>query len=250
MRTLHTDLRGEVLLVRLNRPERRNAINMQMLHELRAVLREVEGGSARSLVITGDERAFCAGQDLKEEEPPDYVAEINDAFNRLEAVPVPTVAAIDGWCLAGGLELALACDIRVATPEARIGDWHARINSIGGAGATVRLVRLLGPARAKELVFSGAALEGEQARAFGLVSYCYPRALLLEKSIDLARSLCTADPLTLEYAKRSLNAAADLPLAEALSFAALCQERVRLALDAAYAARFARGRGAKPDDKA
>src|SRR6185437_15911477 len=108
------------------------------------------------LVITGDAHAFSAGQDLKEPEPPGFAEEINAVFGVLEVFPKPTVAAISGWCIAGGLELALCCDMRVAAEDARIGDWHARINSIGGAGATVRLVRLVGLARAKELVFSGA----------------------------------------------------------------------------------------------
>ncbi|MGH6914377.1 MAG: enoyl-CoA hydratase/isomerase family protein [Geminicoccales bacterium] len=247
MDTLLTERHGEVLVVQLNRPERRNAIDMRLLAELRAVLHEAESDAAlRALVVTGDERAFCAGQDLKEEEPPEFVAEINAVFNQLEALPMPTVAAIDGWCLAGGLELALTCDLRVAATEAKIGDWHANINSIGGAGATVRLVRLLGLTRAKELVFTGAALDAEQARAFGLVSYCYPRAELRARAVEHARAMCKADPLTVRYAKRSLHAAADLSLAEALDFSLICQERVRLALDENYAASFARGRKDKP----
>lgn len=247
MKAVLTERSGEVLVVQLNRPDRRNAINMQLLADFRQVLDFAEADAEiRALVIFGDERAFCAGQDLKEEEPPQFVREINDVFNRLEALPMPTVAAIDGWCLAGGLELALACDIRVASTDAKIGDWHARINSIGGAGATVRLVRLLGPARAKELVFTGAALDGEAAGAIGLVSYCYARTELRDKAIELARAMCTAHPLTVEMAKRSLNASVDLPLADALAFSLTCQERVRMALDESYAARFGGPRHVPP----
>jgi enoyl-CoA hydratase/carnithine racemase len=199
-----------VLLLRLNRPERRNAINMAMLAALDGALGTAEQDeSIRSLVITGNEAAFSAGQDLKEAEPPDFVATINRVFDRLEALPKPSIAAIDGWCIAGGLELALCCDLRLATPEARIGDWHARINSIGGAGATVRLTRLLGMARAKELIFSAAALEGEAARQFGLVSHCHPRPRLIEAALAQARALTIGSPLTIRFAKEAIHRAQD-----------------------------------------
>lgn len=234
--TLVIEQRDTILLVRLNRPQRRNALNMQLLGELQQVLASAEADDGiRALVITGTEQAFSAGQDLKEAEPPQYVPTINDAFNRLERLSKPTVAAIDGWCLAGGLELALACDMRIASAAARIGDWHARINSIGGAGATVRLVRLLGLARAKELVFSGMALAGDAARAFGLVSYVYDSAELIERALDHARALTTGHPLTVRYAKQSMNTAADMPLQEALEFSLRCQHQVRLATDPNYA---------------
>lgn len=241
METLLTEHHDDVLLLRLNRPRRRNAINMDLLRELGTVLREAESDAAtRAIVITGDAQAFCAGQDLKEAEPPDFVPEINAIFDRLEALSKPTVAAIDGWCLAGGLELALTCDMRVCSDTAKIGDWHANINSIGGAGATVRLVRLLGLARAKELVFTGAVLEAEQARHIGLVTHVHPVGELVEKAIEHARSLCTGDPLTVRYAKQSMHAAADLPHAEALAFSLKCQETVRAVLDENYTDSFAK----------
>lgn len=237
-----------VLVVRLNRPQRRNALNRELLLRLDRVLEEAERqDSVRAVVVCGDRQAFSAGQDIKEPEPPDFVALINAVLGRLESLPKPTVAAIDGWCLAGGLELALACDMRVAAASARIGDWHARINSIGGAGATVRLVRLIGLARAKELVFSGMALEGEAARAFGLVSYVYDSDALLDRAIEHARALTTGDPLTVRYAKQSLHAAADLALGEALAFSLLCQNAVRTALDPDFARRLA-DRGSAPRD--
>lgn len=241
METLVTERHGEVLLVRLNRPRRRNAINMTLLGELADVLHEAENDAeTRAVVVTGNEQAFCAGQDLKETEPPEFVQEINSVFDRLESLPKPTVAAIDGWCLAGGLELALTCDMRVCSDGAKIGDWHANINSIGGAGATVRLVRLLGIAHAKELVFTGATLDPESALRIGLVSYTYPSAALVEKAIEHAHSMCTGNPLTVRYAKQSMHAAAELPLAEALTFSLTCQQKVRAALDENYTERFSK----------
>jgi enoyl-CoA hydratase len=244
-RHLITQERGDILLVQLNRPERRNALNIMLLREMLALIEDVEArGHVRALVITGNTQAFSAGQDLKEEEPPDYVPVINAAFSRLEQLPVPTVAAIDGWCIAGGLELALCCDVRICAETAKIGDWHARINSIGGAGATVRLVRALGLARAKELVFSGQALDAEAARAIGLVSRVLPAANLVDDAVEFARTLCTGSPTTVKYAKQALNAAADLGLAEALAFALLCQRAVRDEQAGSYAQQFS-SRGAE-----
>ena len=250
METLETHTVDGVLLVRLMRPRRRNAINAAMLAELGEVLALARADDAvRALVITGNDQAFSAGQDLKEEEPPTFTDDINKVFNTLEDLPKPTVAAIEGWCIAGGLELALACDIRVAGEGAQIGDWHANINSIGGAGATVRLVRLLGPARAKELVFSGAALGAEAALAIGLVNHVYASAELVEKAVELARGLCVGNPITVDYAKRSMNAAADLPLGEALAFSLQCQDEVRAALDEPYTEGFTGKGGVATTDK-
>lgn len=242
MPTLNTEQRDEILLVKLNRPERRNALNLALLKELIAVLSTASSNEdVRALVLTGNAQAFSAGQDLKEEEPPDFVSTINAACSGLEQLGKPTVAAIDGWCIAGGLELALCCDIRVCADTAKIGDWHARINSIGGAGATVRLVRTLGIARAKELVFSGQALDAQAARSIGLVSHVFPPSELIERAIALATSFCVGTPLTVRYAKQSLNAAADLPLGVALAFSLECQRAVRAAQTATYVENFSAG---------
>ena len=239
MPTLITEQHDEILLIRLNRPERRNALNLALLKELIGVLAATAADErVRALVLTGNAQAFSAGQDLKEEEPPNFVNTINAACSGLEQLGKPTLAAIDGWCIAGGLELALCCDLRVCADTAKIGDWHARINSIGGAGATVRLVHTLGLARAKELVFSGQALDAEAARNIGLVSHVFPSGELIERAIALAKSLCVGSPVTVKYAKQSLNAAADLPLGAALAFSLECQRAVRAAQSGSYAERF------------
>ncbi len=240
METLITEQRDEVFLVRFNRPERRNALNLLLLRELACVLEQVDADDKiRALVVTGNEQAFSAGQDLKEDEPQNYVSTINSVCSRLEMLPKPTIAAIGGWCIAGGLEVALCCDVRICADTAKIGDWHARINSIGGAGATVRLVRTVGLAKAKELVFSGNALDAEAARAAGLVSHIFPRGGLIEGAIGLAKAFCIGSPATVRYAKQSLNAAADLCLGDALAYSLLCQRAVRDAHKGSYVERYA-----------
>ena len=244
LETLIEEKRDGVLLIRLNRPRRRNALSMQLLLELGGLLERAEADEeVRALVITGNEQAFSAGQDLKEEEPQNYVATINAVCRQIEAFPKPTIAAISGWCIAGGLELALCCDFRVCTPDAKIGDWHAKINSIGGAGATVRLVRLLGITKAKELVFTGAAVDGAVAAAVGLVSRVLPEQEVVDGAVSFAKSLCVGSPATVQYAKRSLNAAADLSLTEAIDFSLLCQTLVRNSNDASFTAQFAAREG-------
>jgi enoyl-CoA hydratase/carnithine racemase len=238
--TIITERHDEILLIRLNRPRQRNALSTKLLEELASAIDIAENDSAvRAVVLTGNEQAFSAGQDLKEVEPPHYIELINSTFSRLETMSKPTLAAIDGWCIAGGFELALCCDIRVCGTGAKIGDWHARINSIGGAGATVRLVRTIGLARAKELVFSGAALESQAALTAGLVSHVVPSAELLGSVIALAKSFSVGSAITVGYAKKSLNAAADMNLADALAFSLQCQRAVRDAQSKSYGEQFA-----------
>lgn len=245
MDTVITERHDEVLLIRLNRPRQRNALSTKLLEELASAIDAAENdNTVRAIVLIGNEQAFSAGQDLKEVEPPNYVGLINSTFGRLEAMSKPTLAAIDGWCIAGGFELALCCDVRVCGAGAKIGDWHARINSIGGAGATVRLVRTIGLARAKELVFSGAALEAPAALAAGIVSHIFPSAELLGSAITLAKSFCVGSATTVGYGKKALNAAADLSLAEALAFSLQCQRAVRDAHATSYSEQFA-GHGPK-----
>jgi enoyl-CoA hydratase/carnithine racemase len=219
---------GRIATIRINRPRRRNALSPSLVRELRDVLDRLAGDdSVGALVITGDDVAFSSGADLKEPEPPRYADEINECFNRLERFPKPTVAAISGWCIAGGLELALACDLRVASTDSKIGDWHVKINSIGGAGATVRLVRLIGLPRAKELVYTGAAVDGEEARRIGLVNRIAPPEEYLAAARALAEEIAAQNPVTLEHAKRSLNAAVDLDLNAAIDHSLELQETVR-----------------------
>lgn len=217
-----------IRVLRINRPRRRNALSPALIRALRAEVEELErDDGVRAVVITGDDTAFSSGADLKETEPPLYTEEINAAFNRLEALPQPTIAAIGGWCIAGGLELAMACDLRIAARDAQIGDWHVKINSIGGAGATVRLVRLIGLAAAKDLVFTGRAVDADEALRLGLVNRISETGRQLETALDLAREIAAHNPVTVSRAKRSMNAAVDLELRGALDHSLALQREVR-----------------------
>lgn len=228
-----------VLLIRLNRPDRMNALNATLIRELASVLAEAERDDAvRALVLTGNERAFSAGADLKETAPPHWEDEINAVFNTLENLSKPTIAAIRGWCIAGGLELAMACDLRVAATDTKIGDWHVKIDSIGGAGATVRLPRLVGLARAKELVYTGAAVDGEEAYRIGLANRVCRADDVVETALALAHEIIEQNPVTLAHAKRALQLGADLDLHHALQASLRVQGELVQALDGDFGARF------------
>lgn len=233
------DREAEVAVVRLDRPGQMNALNAQLVRELASVVEELDGDDAvRVVVITGDERAFSAGADLKEAPPPRWEEEINAAFDRLETLSKPTIAAIRGWCIAGGLELAMACDLRVAADDAKIGDWHVKIKSIGGAGATVRLPRLVGLARAKELVYTGAAIDGVEAHRIGLVNRVCPSEDVEAHARALARDLAQGDAPTLAHAKQSLQRGMDLELPRALEYSLELQRGLVESVGGDFGARF------------
>ena len=209
----------------LNRPAALNAISRALAAELLAALRDLAARpDLRVLVLRGaGERAFCTGADLKEratlgaDEKGAHTALIAVAAEALAALPVPSIAALRGYALAGGLELALACDIRIAAADA-----------IVGAGGPVRLPRVVGPGKARELIFSGRRIDAAEALACGLVERVVPPADLLPAVEALAGQIRDAAPLAIRAVKRVLDLNADLPLPAALAYA----EALRRPLDA------------------
>lgn len=214
---LSVSTQGPVTVLQITRPHRRNAIDSSLLDALAATLSDVErDDQVRAVVLTGDDQAFSSGQDLKEPEPSDYLDRFNEVVGQLERLPKPTVAAVSGWCIAGGLEFALGCDVRVASAESTIGDFHARINSIGGGGMTARLPRTVGLSRAKKLMFTSELLDAEEALRIGLVDAVHPVDAYLDAAIDLAGEAANHDPRTLAYAKQALHEGLELPLERAV----------------------------------
>ena len=165
-----------ILVVRLNRPERYNALSQELVERLRHAVAGLPDAGARVMVLTAAEPGFCAGADLKERKL--MAAEEKYAHNRaisaladaIAAAPIPTIAAINGLALGGGCELALACDMRIAVSTASIGLTEARIGAMPGAGGSQRLPRLIGPARALEMMYSGEPIDAAKAAAWGLVN--------------------------------------------------------------------------------
>jgi enoyl-CoA hydratase/carnithine racemase len=207
--------------IRLNRPNRLNALGIEMVDALRRAV-EAEAG-ARVLLIRGTGRGFCAGADLKERQGMDQAARlahnraINAAVDAVAAAPMPTIAVVNGLALGGGCELAIACDLRFAASSATIGLTEARIGAIPGAGGTQRLPRLIGVARALEMILSGEPVDAARAAAIGLVAASVPDAELDAHVLRCAALLASRSPRTARLAKRLVTQGIAMPLAEGLA---------------------------------
>lgn len=210
------DVDDGVGTIRLARPPA-NAIDEQLSHELRAAAEEA---SARedvgALVVWGGERLFAAGADVKmmvgmdAERIRPWVSALGDALDVLEDVPKVTIAAVTGYALGGGCELALACDLRYAAEDAQLGQPEIRLGIIPGAGGTQRLTRLVGPARTKELVFTGRTVPAPEALALGLVDRVLPSGEVYAAAVEDARGYARGPRVALAAAKRAINAVARL----------------------------------------
>ena len=206
----------------LDRPTALNALSFALLDELAAALETLDGdGVTRAVVLTGaGDRAFAAGADITElaEQTPERLRAEGrfDAWDRLAAVGVPIVAAVRGFALGGGCELAMSCDLIVAGDDARFGQPEIRIGVRPGAGGTQRLTRAVGPALAMELVLTGRTLDAAEAKAAGLVTRVVPAAETVDAAIELADAIAAMPPLALRAAKRAVKAAQELPLSAGL----------------------------------
>ena len=216
---------GGVARVVLNRPAQLNAISPVLLEDLDRVCEAVEKDRAvRVVTLTAAGRAFCAGADLKavKELVPDpvrwsgFMRLWHRVFNRLEALPVPVVAGVQGLALAGGLELLLVADLVVMDRTARLGDQHANFGLIAGGGGSQRLPRLVGARRAKELMLLGGWLEAEPALAWGLVNRVVPAGQVPAAVEELARALAQKSGAASRTAKRLVDQGLDMPLADGL----------------------------------
>ncbi|AXL11556.1 enoyl-CoA hydratase/isomerase family protein [Microbacterium foliorum] len=206
--TLHIEEHDDRIVATLDRPEKRNAIDqatVDALHGLCAVLEE----APRTLILAGSGGVFAAGADiaqLRDRTADDARRGINaTVFIRIHELPMPVVAAIDGYALGGGAELAYAADIRVATPSLRIGNPETGLGIIAAAGATWRLPEIVGEARASELLLTGRALDAEEALRWGLVSSVHPADELLAAAHGIVDRIAANDPLATRFTKRALR---------------------------------------------
>ncbi|MFG6120779.1 enoyl-CoA hydratase [Thalassobacillus sp. B23F22_16] len=197
----------------LNRPDAANALSKQLLYEINEALAEVEKHkNTRCLLITASGgKAFCAGADLKEragmteQEVVDTVTLIGDTIHRVERLDIPTIAVINGVAFGGGLELALACDLRLSSNSAKMGLTETSLGIIPGAGGTQRLSRLIGLGKAKELIFTAKPITCETARAIGLVEYAYDPSILQGEALAMAERIANNAPIALRQAKKAIH---------------------------------------------
>ncbi|WP_227935940.1 enoyl-CoA hydratase [Alkalihalobacillus deserti] len=209
-----------IATVTLNRPEAANALSLQMLYELHEVLHEIKfDPSVRCVIITAaGEKVFCAGADLKERSEMDLdqvrktVSLIRSNINDVESLPQPVICALNGSALGGGLELALACDIRVAAERSKLGLTETSLAIIPGAGGTQRLPRLIGKGRAKEMIFTAKRIDAYEAEKIGLVEYAVPTEEVIEKSNEIAKLISKNGPVALRQSKIAIDKGIEVDL--------------------------------------
>ncbi len=223
MEILNLELDEHVLTITLNRPKALNALNNQTLDEMNEVIDAAAADNdVYGVIITGAGRAFVAGADIvqmkpyKSEEGRDYAAYAQATFNKIEALTKPVIAAVNGFALGGGCELALSCDIRLASDKAVFGQPEASLGIIPCFGGTQRLPRLIGPGLAKEMIYTGRQVKAEEALRFGLVNRVVEADSLLAESKALMMDILKVSPLAVKYAKVSINKGADMDLMNAL----------------------------------
>lgn len=229
------DWSGEVLTIGLHRPAKLNALSSDLEQALLDALSGPEAAKARAVVLHGLGRAFCAGADTSElDRSPAEIATYYRGSGRvhevLAALPQPTVAAIHGYCLGGGLELALACDLRVADTTARFGLPEVGLGILPSSGGLTRLTQMVGPALARQVVLLGERFDADQALGWGLLSAVVPGGTALDRACETAQHLAEADPHVYEWASRAIDAATEAPssvsrLVEQLAYAALAGAR-------------------------
>jgi enoyl-CoA hydratase len=211
-----------VALVTLDRPEALNALSFDLLDDLVAALESLDADpSCRAVVITGaGERAFAAGADIRELAPQTFASLTAGgrfaAWDRLAAIGVPLIAAVRGFALGGGCELAMACDMIVAAEDAAFGQPEILLGVMPGAGGTQRLTRAIGKARAMELILTGRTMSAREAEANGLVTSIVPAAATLDAALELAGRIAAMPPLAVRAAKAAILAADESSLAEGL----------------------------------
>ena len=217
---------GPACVITLNRPERRNAVSRRMMDEIIEAAHAAEAdGSVSAVLLTGGEAFFSAGADLNEAlqvrsaaDGARYFKSWHRLTTTLEALGKPVIAAIEGFCITGGCELALACDLRIAGEGASFAITSARIGTVAGAGGTQRLPRLVGPAKALELLFSAEPIDTAEAYRIGLVNRAVPKGAALATAKALARVYAERAPLGLAFAKRAVYRGLQMDLESGLEF--------------------------------
>lgn len=222
--TLKTGREGPSFVITLNRLERRNALSMQAMEEIMAAARAADSDAAiRAVILTGGSEYFSAGADLTEAIQVKTAAQGVDYFRRfhrlcdtLETLGKPVLAAIEGFCMTGGLEVALACDIRVGARGSSYAITSARIGTVPGAGGTQRLPRIVGTARALEVLFAAEPIDAEEAHRIGLINRMTPKGGALAEAKRMVQVYEKRAPLSLSFVKRAVHRGMQMDLASGL----------------------------------
>lgn len=219
MSNILTSVENEVLLVTLNRPKVLNALNSETLKEVVTAIKTTE---AKVAIITGNHKAFAAGADIKQLAASNPIDQLKDEreslWQEFKKLEIPVIAAVNGFCLGGGHELALACDITISGDNAKYGQPEINIGTIPGAGGTQRLVRALGKSKTMELCLSGAMITADQALAYGLVSQVVPYQTTVATAMKLAQTIASKSQVATKLIKQNINYAYESHLEQGLAF--------------------------------
>jgi len=221
--TILIEKQNKIAILTINRPDKLNALSYKVHVEGVAALDELrKDDSIRVVIITGaGDKAFIAGADITEFVNKNTVEQRNifqerTLFNSIDSFPKPIIAMINGYCLGGGCEIALACDIRVASEKAKLGQPEINLGIIPGGGGTQRLTRLVGEGKAMELILTGEMIDAQTALSIGLVNHVYPHEQLLEKTLEIAEKIAEKSPIALQLAKEAVKFASRSNLDEGL----------------------------------
>lgn len=223
---------GTLATITLNRPEVLNVFDYEMLEQLQETVERIQlDRDIRTVIFVGSgEKAFSAGADLKErqhlteKEVRRNVSKIRNVFNLIEELPQPTIAAINGYALGGGFELALACDLRLAADHAQMGLTEVKWAIIPGGGGTQRLTKLIGPANAKELILTACKIGADQAKELGILNGVVTKDKLIEQATSLANEIMANGPLAVTQAKYAINYGSDVDIHTGLAIEAKAYE--------------------------
>jgi len=220
---LNSALEKHIALVQLNRPNDLNALNLQMMVELRDALKQMDADdNVRVIIITGNEKAFAAGADIKEMADKSTIEmwQIDhfSTWDQIRRTKKPMIAAVSGFALGGGCELAMTCDMIIASETAKFGQPEIKIGVTPGAGGTQRLTKAIGKARAMEMILTGKFITAQEAFNYGLINKIVPVELYLEEATALARKIASMSPVAAQLAKESINRSFETQLDEGLTF--------------------------------
>ena len=217
------EIEGEFAILTINRPKALNALNSEVLDELDKVLDSIDTYKIRALILTGaGEKSFVAGADIAEmstltkEQGKAFSKKGNDVFRKLETLEIPVIAAINGFALGGGCEIAMSCDIRICSENAIFGQPEVGLGITPGFGGTQRLARLVGPGMAKQMIFTGQNIKAEEALRIGLVNAVYPQNELLNEARKLALTIAKNGQNAVRNSKKAINDGLQLDIDKAI----------------------------------
>lgn len=222
--TINVDVQDHVCLIKLNRPEAMNALNKELIGELCDALEEADASDkVRCIVLTGSEKAFAAGADIKEMSEMSFTEVFStnlfaDANDRISAIRKPIIAAVAGYALGGGCELAMLCDFIIAAETAKFGQPEINLGVVAGIGGTQRLTRFVGKSKSMDMNLTGRFMNAEEAERAGLVSRVVPAKKLIEEATAAAQKIAEKSLLTAMAVKETVNRSYELPLSEGLLF--------------------------------